>query len=146
MDLFSATNLRTILNLLKVSIYVPTDANYSEVKKLLAPYIDNRLQIELSSKCEIRTVLLTKSMNSYVLVKAMRMNIPVKLAFNNQERVENFAGRVGSQIEADSLSLLTSFKDSIFLKENGFTKENVLVMFIPNTYTYQHDKDDQGIP
>jgi UPF0755 protein len=49
------------------------------------------------------------------------MNIPVKLAFNNQERVENFAGRVGSQIEADSLSL-TSFKDSIFLKENGFTK------------------------
>jgi UPF0755 protein len=32
-------------------------------------------------------------MNSYVL-KAMRMNIPVKLAFNNQERVENFAGRV----------------------------------------------------
>jgi UPF0755 protein len=68
-------------------------------------------------------------MNSYVLVKAMRMNIPVKLAFNNQERVENFAGRVGSQIEADSLSLLTSFKDSIFLKENGFTKENVLVMF-----------------
>jgi UPF0755 protein len=80
--------------------------------------------------------LLTKSMNSYVLVKAMRMNIPVKLAFNNQERVENFAGRVGSQIEADSLSLLTSFKDSIFLKENGFTKENVLVMFIPNTYEF----------
>jgi UPF0755 protein len=36
----------------------------------------------------------------------------VKLAFN-QERLENFAGRVGSQIEADSLSLL-SFKDSIF--------------------------------
>jgi UPF0755 protein len=73
-------------------------------------------------------------MNSYVLV-AMRMNIPVKLAFNNQERVENFAGRVGSQIEA-GLSLLTSFKDSIFLKENGFTKENVLVMFIPNTYEF----------
>jgi UPF0755 protein len=114
MDLFSATNLRTTLNLLKVSIYVPTDANYSEVKKLLAPYIDNRLQIELSSKCEIRTVLLTKSMNSYVLVKAMRMNIPVKLAFNNQERVENFAGRVGSQIEADSLSLLTSLKILFF--------------------------------
>jgi UPF0755 protein len=74
-------------------------------------------------------------MNSYVLVKS-EMNIPVKLAFNNQERVENFAGRVGSQIEADSLSLLTSFKDSIFSKENGFTKENVLVMFIPNTYEF----------
>jgi UPF0755 protein len=58
---------------------------------------------------------------------------PVKLAFNNQERVENFAGRVGSRIEADSLSPTNLFK-ILFLKENGFTKENVLVMFIPNTY------------
>jgi UPF0755 protein len=49
-------------------------------------------------------------MNSYALVKAMRSNVPVKLAFNNQERLENFAGRVGSQIEADSLSLLTLLK------------------------------------
>jgi UPF0755 protein len=58
----------------------------------------------------------------------------VSLAFNNQERLENFAGRVGSQIEPDSLELLNTFRDSIFLKENGFNEENVLVMFIPNTY------------
>ena len=127
----------------QVYIYVPTDANYSEVKKLLAPYIDNMERFDMVANkmsypqnVKSGRFLLTKSMNSYVLVKAMRMNIPVKLAFNNQERVENFAGRVGSQIEADSLSLLTSFKDSIFLKENGFTKENVLVMFIPNTYEF----------
>jgi UPF0755 protein len=44
-----------------------------------------------------------KGMNSYELVKAMRSNVPVKLAFNNQERIENLAGRVGSQVrEADS--------------------------------------------
>jgi UPF0755 protein len=41
-------------------------------------------------------------MNSYVLVSDA--NEYPKLAFNNQERVENFAGRVGSQIEADSLA------------------------------------------
>ncbi len=58
----------------------------------------------------------------------------MKLAFNNQERLENLAGRVGSQIEPDSLSLLTTFKDSTFLKENGFTEDNVFVMFIANTY------------
>jgi UPF0755 protein len=28
----------------------------------------------------------------------MRANVPVQLAFNNQERIENLAGRVGSQI------------------------------------------------
>jgi UPF0755 protein len=53
-------------------------------------------------------------MNSYALVKTLRLNSPVKLAFNNQERVENLAGRVGSQIEADSVSLLNRSKILFF--------------------------------
>lgn len=125
----------------EVYIYVPTDSKYEDVKKILAPYIQEMSRFEMVANkrnypenVNPGRFLLTKGMNSYELVKAMRSNIAVDLAFNNQERLENFAGRVGSQIEADSLSLLTSFKDSIFLKENGFTEENVLTLFIPNTY------------
>tara|TARA_R110000868_G_scaffold48720_4_gene157811 strand:- start:15686 stop:16726 length:1041 start_codon:yes stop_codon:yes gene_type:complete len=127
----------------EVFIHVPTDSNYEGVKKIVAPYVTNMDRFEMVANkmsypenVKSGRFLFTKGMNSYALVKAMRSNVPVKLAFNNQERLENFAGRVGSQIEADSLSLLTSFKDSIFLKENGFTPENVLVMFIPNTYEF----------
>ncbi|UFH46543.1 endolytic transglycosylase MltG [Flavobacterium galactosidilyticum] len=125
----------------EVYVYVPTAATYDDVKKIVSPYIENmnRFDLVASKRGYDENVvpgrfLLTKGMNSYAIVKAMRLNSPVKLAFNNQERVEDLAGRVGSQIEADSLSLLTSFKDSIFLKENGFNEENVLAMFIPNTY------------
>ena len=125
----------------EVFVYVPTNANYEEVKKTIAPYIKNMSRFEkvankrsYPENVKPGRFLFTKGMNSYELVKAMRTNVPVKLAFNNQERLEDFAGRIGSQIEADSLSLLTSFKDSVFLKENGFTEENVLTMFIPNTY------------
>ena len=125
----------------EVYVYVPTDSKYDDVKKILAPYVENMNRFELvaSKRGYADNVvpgrfLLTKGMNSYALVKAMRFNSPVKLAFNNQERVEDLAGRVGSQIEADSLSLLNSFRDSIFLKENGFNEENLLAMFIPNTY------------
>lgn len=125
----------------EVFVYVPTGTNYEEVKKIIEPFVKNRDRFEMVANkrsypenVKPGRFLFTKGMNSYDLVKALRMNIPVNLAFNNQERLENFAGRVGSQIEADSLSLLASFKDSIFLKENGFTEENVLVMFIPNTY------------
>jgi UPF0755 protein len=127
----------------EVYVYVPSEANYEEIKKIVAPYIANMDRFDMVANkmsypqnVKSGRFLLTEGMNSYVLVKAMRMNVPVKLAFNNQERLENLAGRVGSQIEADSLSLLTSFRDSIFLKENGFTAENVLVMFIPNTYEF----------
>ena len=107
----------------EVYVYVLTDSKYDDVKKILAPYVKNmnRFDLVASKRGYDENVvpgrfLLTNGMNSYALVKAMRMNLPVKLAFNNQERVEDLAGRVGSQIEADSLSLLTSFKDSIFLK------------------------------
>jgi UPF0755 protein len=127
----------------EVYVQVPTDANYGEVVKIITPYVDDLDRFEMVANkmsypqnVKAGRFLFTKGMNSYNLVKAMRYNVPVKLAFNNQERVEDFAGRVGSQIEADSLSLLTSFKDSVFLKENGFTKENILVMFIPNTYEF----------
>ena len=125
----------------EVYVHVPTNATYTDVKKILGDYVVNidRLEMVANKMSYPENVksgrfLFTKGMNSYELVKSLRSNVPVKLAFNNQERVENLAGRVGSQIEADSLSLLTSFKDSIFLKENGFNEENVLAMFIPNTY------------
>ncbi|MFV8342364.1 endolytic transglycosylase MltG [Flavobacterium sp. XS2P39] len=125
----------------EVYVFIPTDSEYDDVKKIIAPYIENMNRFEtVANKRDYPEnvkpgrFLFTKGMNSYELVKAMRINVPVNLAFNNQERLENFAGRVGSQIEADSLSLLTTFKDSLFLKENGFTEENVLAMFIPNTY------------
>ncbi|MBD0726689.1 aminodeoxychorismate lyase [Flavobacterium sp. L1I52] len=125
----------------EVYVHVPTVATYAQVLDSVSPYVTNLDRFEMvankmSYPANVKSgrFLLKKGMNSYELVKAMRYNVPVKLAFNNQERIENLAGRVGSQIEADSASLMHSFKDSIFLKENGFTEENVLTMFIPNTY------------
>lgn len=125
----------------EVYVYVPTDANYETVKKIVEPYVENmnRFDVVANKKSYPENVkagrfLFKKGMNSNELINALRQNLAVNLAFNNQERLEDFAGRIGSQIEADSLSLLNSFKDPVFLKENGFNEENVLTMFIPNTY------------
>jgi UPF0755 protein len=122
-------------------VYVPTGSDYEQAKKIIAPYVKNMDRFEMVAgktsypeNVKPGRFLLKKGMSSYDLVKTMRINDAVSLAFNNQERLENFAGRVGSQIEPDSLELLKTFKDSTFLKENGFNEENVLVMFIPNTY------------
>jgi UPF0755 protein len=122
-------------------VYVPSGSDYEQAKKIIAPYVKNMDRFEMVAgktsypeNVKAGRFLLKKGMSSYDLVKTMRINDAVSLAFNNQERLENFAGRVGSQIEPDSLELLKTFKDSVFLKENGFNEENVLVMFIPNTY------------
>lgn len=79
--------------------------------------------------------VLTKDLNNHEIVNVLRVkNTPVKLVFNNQERLEDLAGRVAEQIDADSLSLINAFRDSLFLKTNGFTKQNALAMYLPNSY------------
>ena len=125
----------------EVYVYIPTDSNYEAVKEIVAPYVDDmdRFDAVAHKKKYPNNVkpgkfLFKKGMNSNELINALRINNEVKLSFNNQERLEDFAGRIGSEIEADSVSLLAAFKDTTFLKENGFNEENVLTMFIPNTY------------
>lgn len=125
----------------EVYVFIPTDANYEQVQKIVSPYVEDmgRFDVVAHKKSYPDNVksgrfLFKKGMNSNELINALRLNLAVNLAFNNQERLEDFAGRIGSQIEADSLSLLTAFKDPVFMKENGFNEDNVLTMFIPNTY------------
>jgi UPF0755 protein len=122
-------------------VYIPTDSDYETVKKIVAPYVDDIERFDAVAykkkypyNVKPGKFLFKKGMNSNELINALRINNEVKLSFNNQERLEDFAGRIGSEIEADSLSLLTVFKDATFLAENGFNEDNVLTMFIPNTY------------
>ena len=128
----------------QVYVYIPTDANYEAVKQAVSPYIKDMDRFEKVAQKKAYPektdksgkFLLKKGMNSNEIINSLRQNVPVNIAFNNQERLENFAGRISTQIEADSLSLLNAFTDQKFLDENGFTKQNVLAMFVPNSYEF----------
>ena len=76
-------------------------------------------------------------MSNNDIVNTLRSNnIPVNVSFNNQETVAKLAGRIASQIEADSLSLLESITEKYFLETNGFNLETALSMYIPNSYEF----------
>ena len=76
---------------------------------------------------------LKKGLNNHEIVNVLRSkSTPVKVIFNNQERLENLAGRVAQQIAPDSLSLLNAFRDEKFLQSNGFNKKS---------YALQHSSD-----
>ena len=122
-------------------IYVPTGATYQDVIALLEKEvkdIDNFKFIAEKRSYDKNVFpgrfLLKKGMGSFQIVSALRHNMPLSLSFNNQETLEKFVSRVASQIEADSISLIKSFKEPKFLSQNGFTEDNVLGIFIPNTY------------
>lgn len=127
----------------EVFVYIPTDSNYNDVVEIITPYIKDMdlFQMTAEKKSYVANVkpgrfLFKRDMNNNDLVNALRINVPLNLAFNNQERLEDFAGRIGSQIEADSTSLMASFTDENFLREQNMTRENVLSLFIPNSYEF----------
>ena len=132
-------------NISKEEMYVtvPTGSNYEDVKKIVAPYLKSMSGFEMMASLrkydknvKPGRFLFKKGMGNFALVASLRRNVPVDLAFNNQERLENLCERISSQIEPDTTKLLATFRDSIFLKENGFTKDNVIAMFIPNSYQF----------
>jgi UPF0755 protein len=61
---------------------------------------------------------------------------PVKVTFNNIRTLNELAGKLGRQIEADSSVIITYLTDSDNLQSAGFTKENVISVFIPDTYEF----------
>jgi len=62
--------------------------------------------------------------------------LPINLSFNNQESLEKLAGRISTQIEADSISLLNAMKNPLFLAENKFNNATALGMYLPNSYEF----------
>jgi UPF0755 protein len=125
----------------EIYVEVPTGSTYQDVEKILSPLLKNMNDFEFIANrrsypenVKAGRFLLKKGMSAFQLVAAMRRNVPVKLAFNNQERLENLCERLSSQIEPDTTKLLATFRDAEFLKTNGFTLDNVFAMFLPNTY------------
>ncbi|MCV6631324.1 MAG: endolytic transglycosylase MltG [Flavobacteriaceae bacterium] len=125
-------------------LYIPTEATFDQVAERLQPLLKNleTFTVVAEKKGYTKNIKagryrIKKGMNNNQIVNNLRSgNIPVRVAFNNQERVENLAGRIAQQIEADSVSLMKAFTDPVFVEESGFTQEDKLAMYLPNSYEF----------
>ena len=111
-----------------------------ELEPLLISTDDFRLVAEkkgYSTRIRAGKYAIEKGMNNNEIINTLRArSLPVKVTFNNVERIEDLAGRLAQQVEADSLTLLKQMLDPEFLAVNGFTPETALGMYIPNTYQF----------
>lgn len=134
----------TAFNNEKATIYIPTDATFQEVKERLEPLIDDMgafeavaIRKKYATNIKPGKYSIKKGMTNNDIINTLRsMNEPVRVSFNNQERLENLAGRISKQIEADSLSLIKAFKDADFLNNHGFNSNTAIGMYIPNSYEF----------
>jgi len=123
-------------------VFVETDAEYRDLIQQLRPLVKDIESFDAiarkkgyANNLKPGRFILKKGMNNNEMINTLRsQNQPVSLVFNNQERLEDLAGRIATQIEADSLSLIETMQDSTFLAENNFKPETALAMYIPNQY------------
>lgn len=128
----------------QVEVLVPSETTYAELRAQVAPLVEDIESFDMiaQKKGYANTIkpgrfLLKRGSNNNELVNTLRStNTPGWVTFNNQERLEDLAGRVAQQIEADSLELLTAMNDSVFLNQHGFDFQNALNMYVPNKYEF----------
>lgn len=125
-------------------ITVPSYSKYENVREQLKPLLVNIESFDAlaSRKKYNRNVkagrfAIKKGMSNNDIINSIRSrNLPVKVSFNNQETIQDLAGRISHQIETDSISLLTAMIDKKFLEEKDFNLETALGMYIPNSYEF----------
>lgn len=126
-------------------IYIRTGAGYDEVLDTLysRKIIINHLSFEQVAKKKKYPSLvhagrykITAGMSNNQLINELRSGDqdPIKITFNNIRKKEELAGKLGEKLEPDSLQILKAFNNETLLDRYGFNKENVLAMFVPNTY------------
>lgn len=123
-------------------VFIPSTADYKEAFLLVADGVSNRdafhetaVRKGYNTNVKAGRFILKKGMSNNDIINTIRSkNTPVKVRFNNQERIEDLAGRLAQQLEPDSLTFLKVLKDKEFLKSHGFTEETALTMYLPNSY------------
>jgi UPF0755 protein len=129
----------------KSTLIIPSGAGYEQV---LDSIYSN---LNIKNKSVFRWISAKKNYPSlikpgrYIIEKNMSylrfINIlrsgrqtPVNLTFNNVKTIWQLAGKAGGQIEPDSLQIASFLSDPSNYSKDGFRKENVISVFIPNTY------------
>ena len=87
-----------------ISKYIKSEKTFYKVAERLG-YLDN-----------IKTgrFKINKGIGNKELVTSLKFNnTPLTITFNNQERVENLAGRIANQIYTDSTALINSLQTKI---------------------------------
>src|SRR5210317_1619682 len=111
------------------SILIPTGTDFQGLIKIIEPHVNNVNSFiwvaekkNYPNKIRAGKFRILEGMNNETLVDHLRggKQETVTLTFNNQDSFEKLAGRVASQIEADSTELIHAFLDIDFMTKNGF--------------------------
>jgi UPF0755 protein len=139
----------------ETSVYIPTGASYSQVLDTLRTKVAiSNLKIFnwIAGKKKYPSLIkpgkykINNGMSYLSIVNLLRSGDQtlVNVTFNNIRTLNDLAGRIGRQIEADSAKIISFLSTGENYRNDGFTHENVISVFIPNTYKLFWNTSPEG--
>jgi len=139
----------------RAAIFIPTGSTYNQVIDSL------QRNLKIKNLKVFRWVAEKKNYPSHIkpgkyvfdrnlsyvrLIDILRSGeqTPVHVTFNNIRTIYDLAGKVGGQIEADSAQISAFLSNPDNYTKDGFTKENVISVFIPDTYEFYWNTTAEG--
>jgi UPF0755 protein len=133
-------------------IFIPTGSSYTQVLDTLKSNfsIKNQVVFEwLAKKKNYPTLvkpgkyIIHNNISCNELINLLRSGrqSPVKVTFNNVRSLNQLAGKIGKQIEADSTAIISFLNNESGYSSDGFNNETIISLFIPNTYDIYWNTD-----
>ncbi|MFM2135131.1 MAG: hypothetical protein RL021_531, partial [Bacteroidota bacterium] len=138
-------------------VYIPTGSSFEDVLRLLdeehilkdrETFRWTAIRMNYSANVKPGRYKLKSGMGNRELVGLLRSGkqSPVRLTFNNVRTKSQLTELVSGQLELKSSSLQKLLSDREYLEGIGFTPDNILALFIPDTYEiYWNTSPDQFI-
>lgn len=128
-------------------VLIPTGADFKQVQNILHDegYVNDLLSFSTLAKLmkydenvKPGRYLLRADMNNREAIQLLRSGnqSAVNITFNNIRLKHELAERLCENLEADAATLEKMLNDEKVAESYGFTTENILTMFLPNTYQF----------
>lgn len=127
-------------------VYISSETQYDALIEQLRPSLNSNLQrlafdfyakrLDLEKRFRTGRYMFREGESVIRAVRRLALGeqSPVKLVVGEARTLPQLAGKLASQIEADSATLLSAMRNKRLRKELGFVKDSTIAMFIPNTY------------
>ena len=128
------------------TIYINGDTNYSQVRNAVFFSIESSIKrkafdiyakrINLQKRIKAGYYKLEKGQSVIRIARALALGeqSPVNLVISEARTLPQLAGKIASQIECDSLTLLRAMQNRELRASVGYVKDSLIALFLPNTY------------
>jgi len=131
----------------KITILIPSGSNYNDVLRQLVDsqivsdeFIFDKVARRMNYPNHVHPGRYTvnSGISMYHLIRKLRSaeSEPVRVALDRVSDIYEWAAKAGNALEIDSAQITDTLISKYFLKENGVNENNVLSLFIPDTYEF----------